>query len=121
MFHILEKRLRQAVSAHLALSYRYDGAVSFEAPKQPEFGELGTAVAFQLAKLLKKRDGIELRLSYLDSTAQAALKPASAPEADVFLFADHGVLPALVKAGMADEASACAGAGNNSVRLSASV
>ena len=55
-----------------------------------------------VAKLLKKRDGIELRLSYLDSTAQAALKPASAPEADVFLFADHGVLPALVKAGMAN-------------------
>ena len=65
-----------------------------------------------VAKLLKKRDGTELRLSFLDSTAQAQLKPDTAPAADVLIFADHGVLSPLVKAGVVDEASACVFAGD---------
>ena len=54
MFHLLEKRLQEAVSAHLAARYQYAGAVAVGAPAQPEFGELGTAVAFQLARQWRK-------------------------------------------------------------------
>ena len=42
------------MSAHLAARYQYAGAVAVGAPAQPEFGELGTAVAFQLARQWKK-------------------------------------------------------------------
>ncbi|MDP2997260.1 MAG: arginine--tRNA ligase [Bryobacterales bacterium] len=54
MFHLLEKRLQEAVSAHLAACCEYAGPVAVGAPAQPEFGELGTAVAFQLARQWKK-------------------------------------------------------------------
>jgi arginyl-tRNA synthetase len=54
VFHLLEKRLQEAVAAHLAASCQYAGAVAVGAPAQPEFGELGTAVAFQLARQWKK-------------------------------------------------------------------
>jgi arginyl-tRNA synthetase len=79
VFHLLEKRLQQLVSAHLARRYQYDGAVSFEAPKQPEFGEMGTAVAFQLARLLKKPPraiALELAQEIGPVEGVAALEPA---------------------------------------------
>ena len=42
------------MSAHLAACCEYTGPVTVGAPAQPEFGELGTAVAFQLARQWKK-------------------------------------------------------------------
>ena len=54
MFHLLEKRIADAVSAHLQIRYNLDLAVTLEQPKQASFGELALPVAFQLAKQLKK-------------------------------------------------------------------
>lgn len=65
-----------------------------------------------VSKLLKQNAGIELKLSYLDSTAMARLKPAEVQDADVLVFADHDVLMSLVKSGLVDESSACVFAGD---------
>ena len=48
MFHILEKRIAEAFSAHLG------APVQTEQPKQASFGEVSVPAAFQLARQLKK-------------------------------------------------------------------
>ncbi|HBY61975.1 MAG TPA: arginine--tRNA ligase [Solibacterales bacterium] len=54
MFHLIEKRIREAVSGFVAARYSSDAAVSLEQPKQASFGEMALPVAFQLAKPLRK-------------------------------------------------------------------
>ncbi|MBI1898944.1 MAG: arginine--tRNA ligase [Acidobacteria bacterium] len=54
MFHILERRLQQAVSRHLSERYGVEIPVAVEQPKQSSFGELALPIAFQLAKQLRQ-------------------------------------------------------------------
>lgn len=54
MFHQLEAKLQQAVSAHVKQKYGYDAPVAVETPKQPEFGEMALPLAFQLAKIARR-------------------------------------------------------------------
>ncbi len=54
MFHVLEKRISEAVSARIAALYGIEFAVQTEQPKQASFGEVAIAAAFQLARQLKK-------------------------------------------------------------------
>ncbi len=54
MFHLLEQRIAERVSAHLRARYNIDTAVVPESPKESRFGELAVASAFQLAKQLRK-------------------------------------------------------------------
>jgi arginyl-tRNA synthetase len=54
MFHILEKRIAEAISARIQSLYCIEAAVQIEQPKQSSFGELALPAAFQLARQLKK-------------------------------------------------------------------
>ncbi len=54
MFHYIEKRLQDAVSAYVRTKYGYEAPVAVESPKQPEFGELALPVAFQLARTARR-------------------------------------------------------------------
>jgi arginyl-tRNA synthetase len=54
VFHLLEKRIQQAVSDHVKVRYGFDVPVALEQPKQSDFGELALPIAFQLARQLKK-------------------------------------------------------------------
>jgi arginyl-tRNA synthetase len=54
MFHILEKRIAEAISARIQALYGIETAVQIEQPKQSSFGELAVPAAFQLARQLKK-------------------------------------------------------------------
>ncbi len=54
MFHRIEQRLQEILSAHLRTRYGLESAVPMEQPRQPEFGELATPAAFTLAKRLKR-------------------------------------------------------------------
>ncbi|MCP5115699.1 MAG: arginine--tRNA ligase, partial [bacterium] len=55
MFLQLEKRIQEALSAHLAERHGItDVAVAIEQPRESSFGELATPVAFQLARKLRK-------------------------------------------------------------------
>ncbi len=54
MFHEIEARLQQAVSAHVRQKYGYESPVAIEMPKQPEFGELALPIAFQLARTARR-------------------------------------------------------------------
>ncbi len=54
MFHLLEKRIQQAVSDHIKVRYDSSAQVALEQPKQSDFGELALPIAFQLARQLKK-------------------------------------------------------------------
>jgi arginyl-tRNA synthetase len=54
VFLLIEKRIQEAVSAHLREHHGYDAQVSVEQPKQSSFGEMALPVAFQLARQLKK-------------------------------------------------------------------
>jgi len=54
MFHLLEKRVSEAISARIASQYSLDVAVQTEQPKQASFGEIAVPTAFQLARQLKK-------------------------------------------------------------------
>ena len=55
MFHQLEKRLQEAVSAHLDEHHGItDVPVAIEQPRESSFGELAVPVAFQLARRLRK-------------------------------------------------------------------
>ena len=54
VFHELEKRVRVIVAAQVRERYGIEAQVAVEPPKQPEFGELGLAVAFQLARQLRR-------------------------------------------------------------------
>ncbi len=54
MFHILEKRIADAIAASIKSVYGIDAAVQTEQVKQSSFGELAMPAAFQLARQLKK-------------------------------------------------------------------
>ncbi|MDX2152791.1 MAG: arginine--tRNA ligase [Bryobacteraceae bacterium] len=54
MFHLIEKRILEAVSGFVAARYSSDVAVVLEQPKQASFGEMALPVAFQLAKPLRQ-------------------------------------------------------------------
>ena len=54
VFHILESRITEAVSAHIRIRYGVEVAVVVEQPRQSSFGEIALPVAFQLAKELKR-------------------------------------------------------------------
>jgi arginyl-tRNA synthetase len=54
MFHILEKRIAEAISSRIQSLYGIETAVQIEQPKQSSFGELALPAAFQLARPLKK-------------------------------------------------------------------
>jgi arginyl-tRNA synthetase len=54
VFQDIEQRIAAAVKAHLAARYGLTMDVTLEQPKQSSFGELAIAVAFQLARQLKK-------------------------------------------------------------------
>ena len=54
MFHAQEKRIAEAISAHVQARYGATAPVVLEQPKQSAFGELSTAVAFQLARQLRQ-------------------------------------------------------------------
>ena len=54
MFHVLEKRIAEAVSSRVASLYGLTVPVQTEQPKQASFGEIAVPAAFQLARELKK-------------------------------------------------------------------
>jgi len=54
MFHLLEKRIADAIAARIESLYGLKTAVQTEQPKQPSFGEIAVPAAFQLARELKK-------------------------------------------------------------------
>jgi arginyl-tRNA synthetase len=54
VFHQLEQRVREVVAARVRELYGIEAPVEAGSPKQPEFGELGIAVAFQLARQLRR-------------------------------------------------------------------
>jgi arginyl-tRNA synthetase len=54
VFHVIEKSVVSAVSAHLEERYGAGLTVSLEQPKQAAFGELALPVAFSLARQLRK-------------------------------------------------------------------
>ncbi|MEO8663335.1 MAG: arginine--tRNA ligase, partial [Bryobacteraceae bacterium] len=54
MFHLIEKQIREAVSAYIRQHLSTDVPVALEQPKQSSFGELALPVAFQLAKTARK-------------------------------------------------------------------
>ena len=54
MFHILEKRIAEAVSSRIEALYGLKIPVQTEQPKQASFGEIAVPAAFQLARELKK-------------------------------------------------------------------
>jgi arginyl-tRNA synthetase len=54
MFHLLEKRIAEAVAAQIEVMYGVTGPAQTEQPKQPSFGEIALPAAFQLARQLKK-------------------------------------------------------------------
>src|SRR6516225_1549276 len=54
MFHVLEKRVANAIASRIESLYGNAGAVQTEQPKQSSFGEIALPAAFQLAKQLKK-------------------------------------------------------------------
>jgi arginyl-tRNA synthetase len=54
MFHILEKRIAEAISSRIQSLYGVETTVQIEQPKQSSFGELALPAAFQLARQLKK-------------------------------------------------------------------
>jgi arginyl-tRNA synthetase len=54
MFHLLEKRIADAVAAHVQSLFNVEAPVQTEQPKQTSFGEIALPAAFQLARQLKK-------------------------------------------------------------------
>jgi arginyl-tRNA synthetase len=54
VFHLLEKRIAERVSADVRDRFGVDAPVSLEQPKQGSFGELAIPVAFQLARQLRQ-------------------------------------------------------------------
>jgi len=54
VFLLIEKRIQEAVSAHLRERFGLDAQAASEQPKQTSFGEIALPIAFQLARQLKK-------------------------------------------------------------------
>jgi molybdate transport system substrate-binding protein len=61
----------------------------------------------KISRQLKREQGLNLALTYLDSKEQRAFSAASKPEADILLYIDKGVTRSLVKAAVIDETSSC--------------
>ncbi|MBI4877676.1 MAG: arginine--tRNA ligase [Acidobacteria bacterium] len=79
MFHQLENRLREVVSAHVGAAYGVQAEAGLEQPKQSGFGELALPVAFQLARQLKRPPRViaqELAQALGRIEGVAALEPA---------------------------------------------
>jgi len=67
MFHLLEKRIADALAARIESLYSISGPVQIEQPKQSSFGELAIPAAFQLARQLRRPPfSIALELSDRD-------------------------------------------------------
>src|SRR6266478_5154888 len=54
MFHLLEKRIAEAIATRIEALYGVAGMTQTEQPKQSSFGEIAMPAAFQLARQLKK-------------------------------------------------------------------
>ena len=54
MFHLLEKRIADAIAARIQSLYNVETPVQTEQPTQSSFGEIAIPAAFQLARQLKK-------------------------------------------------------------------
>ena len=54
MFHLLEKRIAEAISARVTSLYGVDLKTQTEQPKDTAFGEVAVPAAFQLARQLKR-------------------------------------------------------------------
>jgi len=54
VFHHVEQRVAASVSAYLKARYGSEAQGVLESPKEPRFGELSLASAFQLARQLRK-------------------------------------------------------------------
>ncbi len=54
MFHVLEKRISEAVASRIEALYGVKAPVETEQPKQASFGEIAVPAAFRLARELKK-------------------------------------------------------------------
>jgi arginyl-tRNA synthetase len=54
VYHVLEARIRTALSTHIRQRYNQDVTVITERPPRIEMGELATPVCFELAKRLKR-------------------------------------------------------------------
>jgi arginyl-tRNA synthetase len=54
MFHLLEKKIAEAVASRVQALFHVDAPVQTEQPKQTSFGEIALPAAFQLARQLKK-------------------------------------------------------------------
>jgi arginyl-tRNA synthetase len=54
VYHVLEARIRAALTAHLRQRYSLDVPVVTERPPRIEMGEVATPVCFELAKRLKR-------------------------------------------------------------------
>src|SRR5438874_360286 len=54
MFHLLEKRIAEAVASQIEVMYGVTGPAQTEQPKQSSFGEIALPAAFQLARQLRK-------------------------------------------------------------------
>ncbi len=54
MYHVLEARIRTALTAHIRQRYSQDVTVVTERPPRIEMGEISTPVCFELAKRLKR-------------------------------------------------------------------
>jgi len=54
MFDLFEKRIAEVFAARVKSLYGIDASVQTEQPKQSSFGEISVAIAFQLARELKK-------------------------------------------------------------------
>ncbi len=54
MFHLLEKRIAEAIAARIEGLYGVAGVTQTEQPKQSSFGEIAVPAAFQLARQLKQ-------------------------------------------------------------------
>ncbi|HEY4359440.1 MAG TPA: arginine--tRNA ligase [Bryobacteraceae bacterium] len=54
MFHLLEKRIADAVASQVKALFQVDAPVQTEQPKQTSFGEIALPAAFQLARQLKR-------------------------------------------------------------------
>src|SRR5258706_2899560 len=54
MFHLLEKRVAEALASRIESLYGVVGPAQTEQPKQSSFGEIAVPAAFQLARQLRK-------------------------------------------------------------------
>ena len=54
MFHLLEKKVREAFHDHILARYGIDLAFSLEQPKRSDYGELAFSATFQLARQLRQ-------------------------------------------------------------------